>query len=172
MKSSVVVAKHPLHPMLIPLPIGAFTLTLVGDLAYAFTSNPFWYAFAAWSMGIGIASALLAALPGLVDYVTMVPRNAKRIATLHMGLNFGMVAIFGINLALRIFATATSGPTWWLALALTVVGVAALSVSGWLGGELVYRHRLAVEEPGEPGDGRFRITLSPEEAEPARRRKP
>lgn len=174
MKSSVVVARHPLHPMLVPIPIGAFLLTLIGDLAYAGTSNTFWYSFSTWTMGIGIIGGLLAALPGLVDYFTVVPEGqAKRQATTHMILNVSIVALFIINLAMRTFTTASTGTNWWLSLGLTVVGNLALLYSGWLGGELVYRHRLGIEEeraqaPETPG---LRVTMAPEEAERIQRRR-
>lgn len=171
MKSSVVVARHPLHPMLIPIPIGAFLLTLIGDLAYTFTSNPFWYSFSTWTMGVGIVGALLAAIPGLIDYFTVVPRGeARRQATIHMALNLGIATLFVVNLALRLFTTASTGPNWWLSLALTLFGNVALLYSGWLGGELVYRHKLGVEERGQAETSNLRITMSREEAERIQRR--
>ncbi len=170
MKSSVVVAKHPLHPMIVPIPIACFLLALIGDLAFTVTANPFWYLFSAWTMGFGIIGGLLAALPGLADYFTVVSRQAKRPATMHMILNLGIVATFAVNLAIRLFATPSSGAGWWFALALTVLGNAALLYSGWLGGELVYRHRIGIEE--EPLEkARLRVTMSPEEVERASHRK-
>lgn len=172
MKSSVVVAKHPLHPMLVTIPIGAFLLTLIGDLAYAGTHNPFWHGFSMWTMGIGIIGGLLAAVPGLIDYLTVVPAGeAKRQATTHMILNVSIVGLFIINLAIRYYAGATSGAPWGWALALTIVGNLALLYSGWLGGELVYRHRLGVEERGQQETANLRVTMSPEEAKRVQHRK-
>jgi len=172
MKSSVVVAKHPLHPMLIPIPIACFLLTLIGDLAYAGTQNLFWYVFSTWTMGIGIIGGLLAAIPGLIDYVTVVPQGlAKRQATTHMLLNVGIVALFILNLGLRLFTTAATGGLWTLSLTLTIIGVLALLYSGWLGGELVFRHRIGVEERGQPEAEGLRITMAREEAKRVQRRK-
>lgn len=172
MKSSVIVAKHPLHPMLIPIPIGAFVLALIGDLAYLGTTNPFWYSFATWSIVVGVVSGLLAAVPGLIDYLTVVRgRDARRTATTHMILNVSVVAVFAINAAIRFFSTASTGPNHWLTLAMTVVGDAALMYSGWLGGHLVYHHRIGIEEPGQTEEAKLRVTLSPEEAERAQRRR-
>lgn len=166
MKSSVVVAKHPLHPMLIPIPIGAFVLALVGDLAYLGTSNPFWHSFATWSIVAGVVSGLLAAVPGLIDYLTVVRgRDARRKATMHMVLNVSLVAVFAINAAIRFLTTATTGPNLWLTVALTVLADVALLASGWLGGELVYKHRIGVEEPGQSEEAKLRVTLSREEAQ-------
>ncbi len=172
MKSSVVVAKHPLHPMLIPIPIGAFLLTLIGDLAYAGTNNTFWYSFSTWTMGIGIIGGLLAAIPGLMDYLRVVPKGeAKRQATTHMVVNVSIVVLFALNLALRLYTTASTGTNWWLSLTLTVIGNLALLYSGWLGGELVYRHHLGVEERGQRETANLRVTMSPEEAERVQRRR-
>lgn len=164
MKSNFVVAKHPLHPMLIPIPIASFLLALIGDLAYLGTNNPFWYGFAFWTMGIGIVGALLAAIPGFVDYFTIVRGEAKRFATIHMIANLSIVVVFAINLGIRMFTTATTGTNLWIAVALTVIGNLALLYSGWLGAHLVYQHRIAVREAEEYKEN-LRITLSPTEAE-------
>jgi uncharacterized membrane protein len=170
MKSSAVVAKHPLHPMLIPIPIGAFLLTLIGDLAYLGTNNPFWYSFSTWTMGIGIIGGLIAAIPGLIDYGTVVPKAAKRYATAHMLLNVGLIVLFTINLALRLFTTASTGPNWWMSFTLTVIGNLALLVSGWLGAHLVYEHRVGVVEKDQPEYENFRVTLNRDEAARAQHR--
>jgi uncharacterized membrane protein len=172
MKSSVEVAKHPLHPMLVPIPIACFLLTLIGDLAYTGTNNTFWYSFSTWTMGIGIIGGLLAAIPGLMDYFKVVPEGeAKRQASTHMVLNLGIVSLFVINLLVRLYTTASVGANWWLSLTLTIVANLALLYSGWLGGELVYRHRLGVEERGAAEGAGLRVTMAREEAERIQRRK-
>lgn len=171
MKSSVIVAKHPLHPMLIPIPIGAFLFALIGDLAYLGTGNTFWYSFATWSIGIGVVSGLLAAVPGLVDYLTIVRgKAARRTATTHMILNVSIVAVFAINLALRVYTTASTGTNHWVTLAMTVLADVALLYSGWLGGHLVYHHRIGIEEAGQREEANLRVTMSPEEARRTQRR--
>lgn len=171
MKSSVEVAKHPLHPMLIPIPIGAFLLTLIGDLAYTGTNNTFWYSFSTWTMAIGIIGGLLAAIPGLVDYAKVVPGGqAKRQATTHMVLNLSIVTLFAINLLFRLFTTASGGTNWLLSLGMTVIASVALLYSGWLGGELVFKHRVGVVERAEHEASGLRVTMSPEEAERVRQR--
>lgn len=172
MKSSVNLANHPLHPILVPIPIGAFLLTLIGDIAYTATSNTFWYSFSSWTMGIGIVGALLAAIPGFLDYISVVPEGEpKRQATVHMAVNLGIVAIFALNLVMRLFTTASTGANWWLSLIMTVVGVGALMYTGWLGGELVYRHRMGIDERVHPEAPSLRVTMSREEAERVHRRR-
>lgn len=183
MKSSVIVARHPLHPMLIPIPITSFLLALIGDIAYLATGSPFWYSFSLWTIGIGIVGALLAAVPGIVDYLTIASRGPglmRSQATQHLILNLLVVGLFAVDFALRAFFNGAVAPVLGWAVGLTVVGNALLVYSGWLGGELVYRHRIAVEERGSDVSPVFRVTLSPAPApeaeplgtEPRRRRIP
>lgn len=164
MKSNVIVAKHPLHPILVPIPATSFPLALLGDFAYLGTGELFWHQFALWTIGIGILGALLAALPGLVDYVTIVPGEARKTASTHMVLNLSMVGLFIINLAIRLATSATNMN--WVALetVLSVVGVATMFYAAWLGGHMVYHYRIGVEEKGQVENAGFRITLSPEDA--------
>jgi uncharacterized membrane protein len=127
---------HPVHLMLIPLPIGLWVFALVADLM----GGPEWRTVAYYCLGGGIAGALLAALPGLVDLVSLADPAAKSVALKHMVLNLVAVGIFGANFFMRTRTADHSGP-WWL----TLVGVLAISLSGWLGGELVHRHGVSVE---------------------------
>ena len=160
MKSNVIVAKHPLHPMLIPIPIAAYLMALGGDLAYVANRRPFWQEFSTWAMRIGTVGGVLAAVPGLIDYGTVVPRQAKKHATLHGLLNVGAVSLFAGNLALRSAADTRKGKALGATVGLTAVGCLALAYSGWLGGHLVYEHKVGVPEEGEPEPANFRITFS------------
>jgi uncharacterized membrane protein len=128
---------HPIHLMLIPIPIGLWVFALVADLVGGGSGE--WRTVAYYCLGGGIAGALLAALPGLVDLVSLSDPAAKRVALLHMAINLAAVAIFAFNFYLRMGSPGHAGPLW-----LTVVGVLAISVSGWLGGELVHRHGIGV----------------------------
>jgi uncharacterized membrane protein len=135
--------------MLVPLPIGLFTAALVFDLLRVGTDRPGWGDVAFWCIAAGLVGGLLAALPGLIDY-TGLRGPARRIATWHLAMNLTLVALFAVNLWLRTESgRAVAGPGMGLPLALSIAGVALMSVSGWLGGEMVYRHRVGVEEPGE-----------------------
>jgi uncharacterized membrane protein len=94
-----------------------------------------------YTMAGGIVGGLAAAVPGLIDYWSMSDPEPAKIAKLHMILNVTIVGIFGANLWLR----TTLAPGASLPFMLSVLGVILLSVSGWLGGELVYVHGVAVE---------------------------
>jgi uncharacterized membrane protein len=91
----------------------------------------------------GTVGGLVAAIPGYLDYRTIVDPAVAVIGQRHMLLNLTIVTLFIINLWMR--ATLVGGAV--LPIVLSVIGVGLLSVSGWLGGELVYIHGVAVEPP-------------------------
>ena len=140
--TSAHVGKHPIHPMLVVLPLGLWIAALAFDIVYAVSNAPIWRTLAFWNIAAGIIGALLAAVPGFIDYLDLDGR-ARRIATFHMVLNLGAVAVFAVNWYVRMRVPPTS---WW-PLILSVIGVVGVIVSGWLGGELVYVERVGVEEP-------------------------
>jgi len=136
------ITKHPIHPMLVVFPIGLWVAALAFDIVEMATGNPLWRTLAFWNIVGGIVGALLAAVPGFLDYPGVKGRE-ERIATWHMGLNLAAVALFAVNAFVRLRVNADS--IW--PLLLSIVGVAGVFVSGWLGGELVYVERFGVVEP-------------------------
>jgi uncharacterized membrane protein len=92
-------------------------------------------------MAGGIVGALLAAVPGLVDYWALKPSRVKDIALWHMFINVSAVILFSINLYLRTVTPDVTGP-----FILSIIGVLAILVSGWLGGQMVYVHGYGVDE--------------------------
>lgn len=146
MRSKAKVAGHPIHPMLVPIPIGLFIGALVADVAYQTSGNVFFYDLAWWAMAGGIVGALAAAVPGLIDYLTVARHTrARPTATAHLIINLTVVAFYAVNCAMRVGHGALAGTTWGLAFALDVVAIALLSVSGWLGGEMVFRFGIGIE---------------------------
>ena len=142
------VAKHPIHPMLVPIPIGLWIFSLVCDLVFVFGGgDETWRTVAFYTMAGGIVGALIAAVPGFIDMLSL-RAQLKRIALLHMSLNLVIVAMYAVNLGWRIGDSQGSGPVW-----LSLVAVALLGVSGWLGGKMVYVHGVAVNavREGERG---------------------
>jgi uncharacterized membrane protein len=137
------IAKHPIHPMLVVFPIGLWIFSLVCDLVFLFgPANPLWRDMAFYTMAGGWIGALAAAVPGLIDYFSMSPGAATRIATTHMTLNLVVVTLYAINLWIR---WAGAGAAGW-PVGLSVLAVLLLAAAGWLGGELVYVHGMGVEE--------------------------
>jgi nitrite reductase/ring-hydroxylating ferredoxin subunit/uncharacterized membrane protein len=149
---------HPLHVMLVHLPIGLLLLSFVFDVA-SLAAGPQWVRPAFWTMSLGVATALLAAIPGLADYSDIRRDHpARKIATWHMLLNVAAVALYAVNLVLRWRLDDGYGQprAAILPVALSLVGVAILSVSGYLGGVMVYddgigvgRHRREGKIPHE-----------------------
>ena len=137
--------RHPLHPMLVHFPIGLFILSFILDLAsLAFPSVPNLVRDSFYAMLVGVITALIAAVPGFVDYSDIRSDHpAKRTATAHMTLNLLVVALYGINLGVRSSMLADSKIPL-LPLILSLVGIVLLSASGYLGGRLVYDEGISV----------------------------
>ena len=140
MRTPANIAGHPIHPMLVTLPIGLWIFSFVCDLFYVFGSGAAeWKTVAVYTMAGGIVGALLAAIPGLIDLLSL-PPEPKKTALIHMAINLTVVGLFVINLWLRL-STPDGGttPVW-----LSAIGVGLLAISGWLGGKLVYLGGVAV----------------------------
>ena len=147
METRASVAEHPIHPMLIPFPIALWIFSLASDLIYLFGfGGPVWKDIALYTMAGGIIGGLAAAIPGYIDYRSLSDPVIVRVAQMHMVINVGLIVLFTINAVVRIL----NGPEALLPVLLSVLGVAALAVSGWLGGELVYVQGVAVQPEREP----------------------
>jgi uncharacterized membrane protein len=141
MSSPARIKQHPVHPMLVAVPIGLWIFALVCDVVHVASGNAVWQTVATYCVAGGIVGAILAAVPGLIDYFSIDEAEMKRIANLHLAVNLGAVAIFAINLWLRFRLPVESN----LPLGLSVVGVLAIGFGGWLSGEMVYVKGMAVE---------------------------
>lgn len=133
---------HPLHPMLVPFPITCFIGALATDLAYLWSANIMWSNFSIWLITVGLLMGGLAALTGIVDYAGDKRVRAARPATPHMIINLSVFVI-------EIFNAFVHSRDGWTSvvptgLTLSVVSVLLLGVSAWLGGSLVYKHRVGV----------------------------
>jgi uncharacterized membrane protein len=140
------VAGHPLHPILVAFPIGLWVFSLVCDIVHALGGSPVWKDVAFYTMAGGLVGALLAALPGFLDYRTLRAPDTRRLGAAHMAINLVVVALFAVNLWLRVRFPELAG----LPLGLSVLGVVLLGVSGWLGGEMIYGHGVGFERRAEP----------------------
>jgi len=137
--------------MLVPLPIGAFFLALVADILHLRGGDPFWYRFAFVAIGAGIITALLAAVFGAIEYFTVkMSARGARTATWHGLLNVTVVAIYAVSWWMRRHDAALGTDRFSLAFGLAVVAFLILGVSGWLGGNLSYHHKVGVVEKADP----------------------
>jgi uncharacterized membrane protein len=142
MRTPASIARHPVHPMLVTIPIGLWLFSFVADLAFVLGAGAtFWATLAFYTMIGGVLGGLAAAVPGVIDMISL--RGApKRIALVHMLLNVSIIILYAVNVGVRLAGSPTAGPP----LAMSTVSVVLLAISGWLGGHLVYVHRVGVDE--------------------------
>lgn len=145
MESHAKLLGHPLHQMLIPLPAGLFVTAAVLDIVGAFVAWDWLPTVTYWNIALGIITAVIAAIFGAIDW-SNIPSGtrAKRVANLHGGGNLIAVLLFGGALWIRGNQELTYRSHGW-ALALEVIALALLSVTAWLGGELVDRLGVGVD---------------------------
>jgi uncharacterized membrane protein len=141
MRTPASIAGHPIHPMLIVFPVGLLIFSLICDLISLRSPDPqTWATVALYTMVGGFVGALAAAVPGFIDLMSLTDALVKKIALLHMSLNLVAVTLYAINIWLRI----DSGVNRGAPLLLSVIAVAMLAVSGWLGAEMVHKHAVGV----------------------------
>jgi uncharacterized membrane protein len=145
---------HPFHPVLVTIPIGAWVASVVFDIV-ALTDpgqEPAFVTGARWLIGIGIIGAVLAAVFGLMDLLA-IPRATKAFRTglTHMTLNLIAVVLFAADFAVR--ARRDTEDVSVAGFVLSLIALAILGASGWLGGKLAYRYgvRVASEETQAEG---------------------
>jgi uncharacterized membrane protein len=135
---------HPVHPMLVAFPVGLFVTSLVFDVVRMAGGSEGFSVAAYYMIAAGIVGAFAAAVFGIVDYLA-IPRGtrAKKIALAHGLINFLMVALFILSWSGRYGDPAAfqRGP-----LAISAIGIALALASGWLGGELVDRLGVGVDD--------------------------
>lgn len=139
MRTRASIAGHPLHPMLVPIPIGLWIFSLICDL-FSFVPNASenWATVAFFTMAGGVIGAFAAAVPGIIDMLSR-PAGVKRIAVTHMSINLVVIVLYLANLWQRSHGDMSMLPFW-----LSLSAIALLAASGWLGGKMVYEHGVGV----------------------------
>ena len=145
MSGPVKLLRHPVHPMLVVFPLGLLSAGVIFDLIAQFTGNQGFYVVSYWMIAAGIVGGLLAAIFGFMDWLGIKPNTrAKSVGGWHGLGNLVIVLLFAAS--------------WWIrsndpnnvpttpAFILSLLGFGMALVTGWLGGELVYRLGMAVEE--------------------------
>jgi uncharacterized membrane protein len=142
MRTPASIAGHPIHPMLVPIAIGCFIFSFASDLICLATGdNQLWNTLAYYTMIGGILGALAAAVPGLVDLLSLPPGYTKSVAIKHMSINLTVVVIYVINAWMR----HGNPSSLKVAMILSLVTILMLLVSGWLGGKMVYEAGVGVD---------------------------
>ena len=153
---------HPYHPMLVALPVGAWAASLLFDIASHLASKaPFLAAGSEWLIGIGVAGAVLAGAVGFLDLAVIpVGTQAARTANAHMIINLLLTFAYAGNFLWRYKMAASGAPVRPGMVAFSGACMAALLVSGYLGGKLTYRYGVRVA--GEVTQARAYLTREEE----------
>jgi len=147
MRTPASIAGHPIHPMVVPVAIGGFLLSFVFDIVCLATGTmeP-WSVVAYYTMIGGIVGALIAAVFGFTDLISLPKGPTRNVGLTHMGINLTIVVLYIINAWLRHGnPESLKGP-----MILSLIAIVLLVISGWLGGKMVYEAGVAVTGVGEP----------------------
>lgn len=135
--SSIAVAGHPIHAMLVHFPIAFVVATLGVDIFYWWTADPFWVQVGLWSASAAFGFGVLASIVGTLELLA-VPGIRVRVASWnHAIAAMFLVAITAANAGLRVFGTEDILPN---GLMLSALGTMAVAFAGWHGGKLVFDH--------------------------------
>lgn len=142
LNSTAKVVGHPIHPMLVPIPIVCFIGALITDITYFMTADMMWADFSAWLLVIGFIFGLLAATAGLTDFLGNRLIRAQPPAWPHLLGNIVVLILAFFNMLIHTRDAWTSVVP--VGMILSIATVLILPVTGWLGWALVYRHRVGV----------------------------
>lgn len=153
MRSKARLARHPMHPMLVMFPTALFPLLLLADVLHAWTGDALFWNAGFWLASLGVLSTIAAMVPGIVD-MSAIPDGTKahRTGLWHALVGTATLLAYAAAAWVRWSAGPDTG-SFGLAAGIDALGVLLVSVQGWLGGELVYRHHVGVltdREGGEP----------------------
>lgn len=140
--STVHIAKHPLHPLIVTFPIAFLTSALATDAAYWFLHDEFWARASFWLLLAGLITGLVAAATGMSDFLRIGRVREHSAGWAHMVGNVAALTLTAVNLGLRwndpVSGIAPAG------ILISLFVAALLGVTGWYGAELIYRHKVAV----------------------------
>jgi uncharacterized membrane protein len=159
MESKVKIAGHPIHPMIVAYPVAFYTATLVSFIVYNANANVFWFRVGVVANYAGVIMAVVAAIPGFIDWLGInKQRPAKKTGLNHMLSNVTALIVFGINLYLQCPKWNETQPDSSPAILLSAIGMILTLIAGFLGWSLVQKHHIGVsltpeQERMEPLDG-------------------
>ena len=140
--SKVAIAGHPFHPLIVTFPIAFLVGVLGTDIGYWWTRNLFWSQVSLLLLAAGLVTGILAAITGMVDFLKIERVQEHTAGWVHMIGNITALVLALINLIIR-WGNPTGAilPT---GIIISFAIAALLGITGWYGGELVYRHKIAV----------------------------
>lgn len=145
MESKIKLFGHPVHPMLIVFPLGLLATGVIFDILYLITGNENLPVASFWMFAAGIIGGLLAAVFGVLDYLTIPKKTrAKKVGYWHGIGNAAIIVVFLIAWLIRRGVPGYVPDALSFILELLATGGAL--ITAWLGGELVYRLGMAVDD--------------------------
>ncbi|MHB8872991.1 MAG: DUF2231 domain-containing protein [Myxococcaceae bacterium] len=144
MEAKAKLAGHPIHPMLIVFPLGLLATSFIFDVIRVAGGTPMLAVASYYLIAAGVIGGLVAAVFGFVDWLG-IPRGtrAKKVGALHGLGNVLVVVLFLVSWVLRYDNPGNPGT---FALLLSLFGVGLAGVTAWLGGELVDRLGVGVDD--------------------------
>lgn len=147
-QSTAQIAGHPIHPMLVPIPIACFVGTFFTDLVYVKTYDMQWANMSAWLLTIGLIAAFFAVIAGLIDFLGEPRIRNLRAAWIHVLGNALALILAIVNALVHTRDAYTS--VYPTGITLSAIVVLILLVTGWNGWSMVYRHGVAVRGSERP----------------------
>ena len=140
---------HPLHPMTVHFPIALYLLGVLLTLLHLGWGRTEAELFAAWSFRLSGLATLVSALVGLIDQ-NQLAVDDPRWASLNLHITGGVILLLlnGLLVYMRFRWPEVLLNRRWSYLGLMTLGVVVVLITAWLGGELVYRWQVGVQNNG------------------------
>ena len=144
LRSTASIGGHPIHAILVQFPIVCFVGAFITDIMYWRSTSFIWETFSVWLLTAGLVGAGLAAIAGLVDFVGDRRIRQLRSAWIH-ALGNGLVIVLSV---INVFVHSRDGYTAVVPTGIVLSGLVVLimMITGWMGREMVYRHRVGVTD--------------------------
>ena len=141
MKTTASIGGHPIHPMLIPFPLALWSTSFAVDILFYFLRHSTLLVIAKFMLAAGCLGAIAAVIPGIIDWLSIKNGEVKKVANWHARLNIAALVVFAASFFLRLgtYSNLVSRRLT-IPFLLSLVGMILISISGWLGGELVFRY--------------------------------
>ncbi len=141
--TAVTLGSHPLHPMIVTFPIAFLMAAPASDLAFIFTADTFWARLSLWLTGAGAAMGGLAGLAGMAELLSIPTIRQRAAAWSHFVAAVMLLSVAFLNWFIRVSDPVEA--VYPLGLGLSLLGASLVAVAGWIGGKLVFEHRVGVE---------------------------
>lgn len=149
MKARVTLLGHPVHQMLVVIPLGLWAMAVIFDVITMFRSSADLSIASYWNIVAGCIAAVVVALFGLIDWTKIPNRTrAKKVGLMHAGTNVAVLVLFIIAAGMR-----SDNPGYVVtggSLVIQLIAFALAGLGGWFGGELVDAYGIGVHEGAHP----------------------